>query len=129
MSGAFSTEEEQTALQLDLGSVWRREIVSLDYHFPSLLASIYGNIPDQLQLIIILHPTSQLHTAAPHTANSAQNQAQSRKQEVKRRKKGQARKSWWLGGRGVGNERWHAGHLNAKAEGIDSVSASPVCKP
>ena len=36
-------------------------------------------------------------------------------------------------GRGLGvsrggNERWHAGHLNAKAEGIDSVSASPVCK-
>lgn len=47
---------------------------------------------------------------------------------MKRRKKGQARKR--LGGfRGEGgNERWHAGHLNAKAEGIDSVSASPVCK-
>lgn len=26
------------------------------------------------------------------------------------------------------NERWHAGHLNAKAEGIDSESETPVCK-
>lgn len=51
---------------------------------------------------------------------------------MKRRKRGQAKKSWWPrggGGRWVGNERWHAGHLNAKAEEIDSVSASPVCKP
>lgn len=102
--------------------IWRGDIVLFIFSFTTCV-----HLWEHSWLAAVnCYTASNKSTERSSTTNSAQNQAQSRKQEVKRRKKGQARKSWWLGG--MGNERWHASHLNAKAEGIDSVS-SPVWKP
>lgn len=77
----------------------------------------------KLHLVIILHSINKLNTNAKPKQNSAR---QSKKAESKEKR-----------GREVfvtrrGNERWHADHLNAKAEGIDCERllklASAVCK-
>lgn len=66
------------------------------------------------------HPTNQLNKAAPQTANCTEQVMQAGSEEEKERTGEKIRDLW---GRSLGiNERWHAGHLNAKAEGNDLVS-------